>query len=347
MNNYDGKGDRRSRTRRKRIAAALAAALAIAIALSGTYAWLSLDQIAYNEASGAPYPGGRVHDDYDGRNKDVYAENYGTLPLLVRISLREYMETGTGAGIKDTDPGVNSAAPFTAGADINDKATWPAHIPGGDDPADCAIGEADLVHKYIQWTLGGSKVFMPTFNQNREDQSTDASGIALDAVTLGQTAVGRNDAAGDHNDGSPDYWKAGDTVTADEAYWDPDAGAGAGAVAVRADMEHTAKSTLLPEEGGVLTMAQWKAEGCLLGNYWVYETDGWAYWANLLEPGEATSLLLDGIFVAEPDLAWYYCIDVVGQFATVADRSGFDGPPTADAALLIDKAAGLDTDTSS
>ncbi|MFQ9798455.1 MAG: hypothetical protein ACLR23_05470 [Clostridia bacterium] len=59
-----------------------------------------------------------------------------------------------------------------------------------------------------------------------------------------------------------------------------------------AEESHSVKQT---QEGMVLTMEEWKAMGSPVGKYWVYDTDGWAYWAEAIEPGEATGLLLDGI----------------------------------------------------
>jgi len=43
----------------------------------------------------------------------------------------------------------------------------------------------------------------------------------------------------------------------------------------------------------VITMAQWINAGRPIGNYWVIDTDGWAYWADAIAPGTATGLLLN------------------------------------------------------
>jgi hypothetical protein len=345
----EAKGSRlKQMSRQKQIATLFAVVLSVTLALSTTYAWVSISQVASNEASGTPKYGGRIHDDFDGKNKDVYAENYGTVSLFVRVRLNEYMESGTGAGLKSTDGGTtpnaeNHATPFATGTSIDDKTTWPAHIPNA-SLIDCGGGDIDKIHRYITWTLGGSKVFMPTFNKDQSSLSTDASGIAIDAIGAGQTAVGKDDASGDHNDGTHSYWEVGDSVTADESYWDASANSGSGASAIDANKQHTAKYTLIPESTAVMTMAEWKAAGDPTGNFWVYDTDGWAYWANALAPGDATGLLLNGIDVISPDKDWYYCIDVVGQFASASDLSKFgeDGQSiTTDAVALLEKAAGL------
>lgn len=33
----------------------------------------------------------------------------------------------------------------------------------------------------------------------------------------------------------------------------------------------------------------------VMGDFWVWDDDGWAYWANAIQPDTATGLLLDGI----------------------------------------------------
>ena len=136
---------------------------------------------------------------------------------------------------------------------------------------------------------------------------------------------------------------------ADENEVDEGDGAVEGTNITTVEETHTAASTL---DGTVMTMAEWRAAGSKSGAYWVYDVDGWAYWAQAIQPGEATGLLLDGISLQkEPGDNWYYGINVVGQFATMgdwgaaADGTGFYGtdagaPPTADALFLLNQAAG-------
>jgi hypothetical protein len=67
----------------------------------------------------------------------------------------------------------------------------------------------------------------------------------------------------------------------------------------------------------VLTMGQWVAAGKPVGNYWVMDTDGWAYWASAVEPGKATGLLLSEVnLISIPSQAYYYGINVIAQMAT-------------------------------
>lgn len=104
-----------------------------------------------------------------------------------------------------------------------------------------------------------------------------------------------------------------------------------------------------------MTMQAWIDAGAKPGPYWVYDVDGWAYWAQAIQPGTSTGLLLDGIqLVTEPDDNWYYGINVVGQFATMGNwgsAEGSDGffgdnagpAPTDNALFLLNQAAGLNT----
>lgn len=313
--------ERKTRTR-KTISAAIAIVCAIAITLTGTFAWQSISQTALNETAGEANPGGRLHDDFNGTNKDIYVENFtnpddGGMPIYVRVRLDEYMEIGAEAGMKAADGSFDenrSADSVIAGAKINDVSTWKTHIPGD---------STDEFHTYWDWAMGGSTVFMPTFNKNKDSLSADINGT-YEGLTEGDDV---------HYD---DYqvYTAGQTVTDDEVYDfdnnDIDEGDNAvDGVNIKtvANVTHTARETLT---GTVMTMAEWIAAGSHPGPYWVYDTDGWAYWAQALEPGEATGLLLDGIEMTnKPGDNWYYAINVVGQFATAGDfgEPGEEGQP--------------------
>ena len=93
-------------TKKKKVVSAIAAvATSAALLLGGTLAWQSANQVALNEASDVINPGGRLHDDFDGENKDVYVENFtdpnnGGEDIFARIRLEEYFEIITNYGSK-------------------------------------------------------------------------------------------------------------------------------------------------------------------------------------------------------------------------------------------------------
>ncbi|MDR2650429.1 MAG: hypothetical protein LBB94_12040 [Clostridiales bacterium] len=80
------------------------------------------------------------------------------------------------------------------------------------------------------------------------------------------------------------------------------------------DPNEVVKETLTAQ---VLTMAQWISNGSQIGSVWVIDTDGWAYWAAPLYPGEATGLLLNKVVKDKtPEKDYYYGINVHAQMAT-------------------------------
>jgi uncharacterized protein YaaQ len=298
-------------------------------------------------------------------NKDVYVENYSGQssvdpdeegrPVYVRVRLSEYMEIGQGAGLFNVDPisgdpvdyqdldRVNTGGtgrtvdtdnhadpvieedPDNPGtpSSILDLSTWADHIPDGN----VADDGSDL-HYYWEWNMGGSKIFMPTFNKDNESLLTDRTDNDL------------------NDDGVVDEYTDGTEVVGPANY--------AGGVVSPADEHHFAKSTL--ETADVITMDEWldldkPLSDAANNGYWVADTDGWFYWSRSLMPTDATGLLLNGIsMIHEPDNEWYYAIHVTSQMASAGDwgsnaagaETGFyeDGI-TAEALDLLNRAANL------
>ncbi len=340
--------------RKKTLTAVGAVALAAVIALGGTFAWQSISQQALNEAAATLNPGGRLHDDFDGRNKDVYVENFtgvtdGT-PIFARVRLDEYMELGAEAG-KNQDAPDRSVDPVVAGTSISDKDTWITRTP---DDADSPFA------RYWDWSMGGQTTYMPTFNKNKDSLQADINGT----YAGGDTGT----PYGDHVDYSESQY-ASPGITAEATYDNDnndieDDG-------IRTEEEtHTAQQTI---NGTVITMTEWLErweayqtaveEGTpadeaaettqVMGDFWVWDDDGWAYWANAIEPSTATGLLLDGIELIDPPSdSYYYGINVVGQFVTADDIGYLNGTgfydtsagliPSGNAEALIELLTGAD-----
>lgn len=315
------------------IQSVIAVMLMLAIILTGTYAWQSISQKALNETIRDPNPGGRLHDDFNGENKDVYVENFSeTEPIFARIRLDEYMEIGTDAGI-NRDATDRDAVPVIDGADINDSSTWATYIP----EEYLSSGNHNEIHDYWTWETGGSTVFMPTFNKNKDSLKSDVNG----------TFEGPDGNPTTDGDRYKDYkiYTNGQEMTA-EAVYDADMNdVDEGEAAVEdvnittKEETHTAKET---QNATVLTMKEWIESGAKQGKFWIYDEDGWAYWGEAIQPGEATGLLLDGIeLTGETKGRCYYAINVVAQFATVGDwgdkeaKTGFYQDNMTDNALLL------------
>lgn len=298
----------------------------LVLAISWTLAWQSFSQTALNEASHIFYsPGGRLHDDFDGSNKDVYIENYAQLgtgeKVYARIQLAEYLEFGDGAGLTDEEKeeffedeipelvvlrGDKQNQEETP--DFEDETTWDTYLFGSE-----AEEGKETIRTYRDLSFGGSTIYMPTFNKDINSIEADINGTYAEADEI---AAGR-----EHYD---DYHKhfLGEVITADTrlAYRDL-----SGTVDVfiegthyyYREESHQTERTLTSE---VMSMATWMDRGQPSGPYWVYDTDGWAYWADAINPQTATGLLLDKINItSETKGDWFYGVHVIAQIATAGD----------------------------
>ena len=258
--------------------AGVTAVFLVALIAAGTFAWTNFNSQALNEWRGTgaglnvAKPGGTLHN-YNvenGDEKHVFVENWGNESLFVRIRLDEYMELGSGVGLKATDQNVgeivhnplNQAEPLIPDANIDKIYTWEPHIPAGSEANNCGLE----FHHFWSWEMGGQAYFFPAPTDNREDKSFVAQG-------------------------SPD-------VTAGSIN----------------DEGMQARQT---RSAQVITMAEWMTNGSTIGDYWVIDTDGWAYWAAPLVPGDATGLLLNRVTqITPPEKDYYYGINVIAQMAT-------------------------------
>ena len=330
-------------TSKKKIAASVGAVgLAAVIALGGTFAWQSISQTALNETMDTINPGGRLHDDFNGKNKDVYVENFtegeGATTIYARVRLDEYMEIGVAGG---------AATPLVAETSRDDVTTWTTRLPGTEN-----MTEDTTFGAYWDWSMGGQTTYMPTFNMNKDSVKADING----------TYDGTSDADDVHYDDYVDYSLPENATKTDDEIYDADTNDVDEAdpiestnITTVADQEHTVKQT---GTAAVITMQQWIEEYDMApGAYWVWDTDGWAYWAQGIEPGEATGLLLDEIVQSNPPSdSWYYGINVVGQFVTADDIGFLNGTgfydesagaaPTANAELLLETITGTNIPSS-
>ena len=294
--------------KRKLVISAVVLTMTAVLALTGTFAWRQTAKKVRNEAQATVNPGGRLHDDFNGTNKDVYVENFspageGTA-IYARVRLTEYMERGVDAGEKANDPN-RKAKPVVEGTKIEDETTWKVHK---------LNDAANKFAAYWDWQLGGSKVYMPTFNMNKDSLKADINGTWEFKGPDGAPAP-----YGDYKEYAlNDTLKGTELRDIDDNDVDEGESSVEGTHHSETTATHTAKSTL---NATVISMDQWKNEkNSQPGPYWVWDTDGWAYWAQPIQPGTATGLLLDGISMKTVlSDSWYYVINVEGQFATGDD----------------------------
>ncbi|MEY8458306.1 hypothetical protein [Lactococcus ileimucosae] len=325
-------------TNRKKLGILLAI-LSVLLLISGTFAWFSLTQRAINDRSGNINfeEVGRLHDYFDraSGNKDVFAENFGDAPILVRVKLLEYMEIN-GESLVQADP--QEVAEGNAVQPIKeDTGTWTPWTPGASgNTVGQRVGPGAVFNARARWTVGwnpraatdgsgqlNAPYFMPTFNRARDNHKTAAAGDGRDWTQSGEEADtsaspdGTNagaDATGvtHPGNGTDGYWTNGRTATSI-----------LGTPPDTEDGTHTARQTVIQDQP-VMLLSQWNALPVRnrVGNFWVVDPQtGWAYWANLLFPEEATSFLLDQANFSTSGIRgdYYYGIKAVANMVANTD----------------------------
>ena len=162
--------------------------LALCILLvASTFAWTNFSASIVNRFFGSgngggneePGPGGTLHNDFEeGKDyRDIYVENWGTEPLIVRIRLTEYMEIGEGAGNKNGAEN-NQATSIVYGASIDDPSTW---TPFNGDMEEGIHRSSNGFRYYWNWTMGGQKRFFLAPEELRGTQ--DENGVEFVSTT--------------------------------------------------------------------------------------------------------------------------------------------------------------------
>ena len=289
--------------------------------IGGTMAFQAFNQQAINDRENTIQVnvGGRVHDYYnrDTENKDVFVENYGERPIMARIRLSEFLEYQRG----DED-----FTPLVAGSERGNLATWITWIPSANNINQRAdTGNSSAFNRYAQLTFGWSREgetapwYMPTFNHDNLDLRTAAAGHARDYIAGAGATDGTTDGTTHPGDGTDAYWSENDTFDNSAGIWPG------------VTLENEAAQNLR-QQRAPMTIEQWSnlLPYQQIGDFWVVDhTTGWAYWASLLEPGKASSYLLDAAELTEAiedtvfNGSYYYGIHVDSQLISPDNSEEF------------------------
>nr|WP_276421447.1 hypothetical protein [Lactococcus garvieae] len=159
----------------------------------------------------------------------------------------------------------------------------------------------------------------PTFNHDNLDLRTAAAGHARDYIAGAGTTDGTTDGATHPGDGTDAYWSSGDTFDNSAGIWPG------------ATVENEAAQNLR-QQRAPMTIEQWSNLDPYqqIGDFWVVDhTTGWAYWASLLEPGQASSYLLDAAELTDAiedtvfNGSYYYGIHVDSQLISPDNSEEF------------------------
>ena len=286
------------------------ALLALLGLIGGTFAFTAFNQQAINDRlrENPAQVGGRVHDYFnrDTENKDVFVENFGQEPIMVRLRLSEFMEI--------QERGQSSFTPVVEGTSRANTQGWPYYIPAGDSlMTRTGAGAAFNIYSNLTFGWKGNGTapwYLPTFNTVYNDDRTAAAGDARDYEADGTTHPGT---------GRADQWTEG-------GFFDNSNNDYPGAGVTR----HTAQT--LPEDREPMTLQEWstlrnypETEDQQVGNFWVIDHEtGWAYWANQLNGGQATSYLLDAAQMLPGadniNGSYYYAIHVESDLISVDEE---------------------------
>lgn len=324
------------------------------ILIAGFFAWRGISQVYESNVNTFGTPGGRLHDYFNGVEKQVFIENFTPKNsgvgfenyLYARVRIDEFMQVGNdgleeesehtnyenkqikvlrGDKAKSSDPEVLPTK--------DDKESWDTYIYDKKHES-FALIEGEQIRDYYDLKLGGKTVYMPTFNMDSTSIEPDYNG---DLIRVNVEKDSKDEGfkrytvdASEHDESERIYHvykgdekyhytsvlvvpvdENGNRLEADIDY--------SNKVLTVYDVEHKARET---REARTISMEEWLelTEDKKVGDYWVFDIDGWAYWASPIEPQTATGLLINEIELLKqvPD-ASYYAINVVSQLATAGD----------------------------
>ena len=312
---------------RNKWAAITAGVAALAILVTGTFAWLEITQVAEMRAMLEYEPHqatARLHNNQQwigesygrhvwqvGMTSDagVYVENFSDDPdyeVFVRVRLLEYMETGPRALMHQDDAEFATAAytPFVAGASRTDHSTWAVRTPA----------DTHGFGNHWDWHFGGSKYFMPTFNMDIMSRMSDVKGQAIDPALHATGEPPMDTRRGGLHEypldaGRNDFWNVGNTHAARVKFYD--VGLQQHRISDNTYI-HTARQTL---NADVRRLSEWDG---VFGEFWLWDEDGWAYWAQPLNGTQATGMFLNSFTLTQrPAGQVYYAIVADMQAATI------------------------------
>lgn len=283
--------------------------------IGGTFAFIPLNQQVINDRANNIETNvtGRVHDYYnrDTDNKDVFVENYGhdveANPIMVRIRLSEYIETQR--------QGEDNPTPLVGTAQRENINTWTTYLPEEGNINQRRGEDSSRFNRYSNLIFGRAGTapwYMPTFNHDILDLRSAAAGHARDYIQGNGATDAETDGRTHPGEGIEDYW----TESGERSSFDNRNGRWPGEAIEQDTKQH------LQEDRPPMTIEQWNTLSIRnrVGNYWVIDHNtGWAYWANLLEQGQATSYLLDAANMTDEVVtsivngSYYYAIHVDSQ----------------------------------
>lgn len=338
--------------------------LTLVILTMGTFAWQAFNQEALNVTEGAASnPGARLHDDFNGTDKMVYVENYtpvrfGGDEVYVRIRLDEYMEyvdtNDKGTVVLRGDVRNQEEAPSK-----EDSTTWDTYE---FKTYSYSIPSEECIRNYRELNFGGRgdyTYYMPTFNMDSQDLDAEINGTIEGDYGTGDGSHPYNDyvkySSTSHPDGitGTEVHYYNDDILYEEVLGYPVTPNADGLFTIE-NQNHKVHTTQ-ELSGYCISMEDWNnlEYEDQIGDFWVYDTDGWAYYATGISYDTASGPLITSLDIIDNPIGnWFYGVNVVAQIASKGDwgipenegqeATGMYKDGVSESALeLLNKAAGI------
>lgn len=314
---------------RKKVTGILSVLLVAAFLLGGTFAFVDFNQHKTNFVNGRENVSVTLNDSYkppadwkEGQalDKKVSVTNTdgNSDPVFVKVQFKEYFEMSKLILVTDGDDKGFLFATYADGPKKGEFMTWADAQAGGYGYTKYTITYVDGTKKDFALTknaelkngIYGKEMYIPSV--------IDAFGNAVKANYPTQPHETQDDANLECN--YPIH------------LWEDDC-----------DIHNDAGTSDIHDyiswgmSSQIMTMDAWVTAGKNTGDFWVVDTDGWAYWANPLQPGEHTTDIMESIKLDRmPGKHFEYYIHIDMQATTVDQLDELKGA-TAGSEALIDE----------
>lgn len=294
---------------RKRVAGIMSVLLIAALLLGGTFAFVDFGQHKTNFAKGGENVSVTLNDSYQPSadwkagqilDKKVSVTNTlgGSDPIFVRVQFKEYFEMSKLRLVKDGTGKALLFATYAEGAKKGEFMTW----------ADAEAGGYDYVKHTVTFADNTTKDFALTQNTELRNGIYGKEMYIPSKLKVFGNAVKANYPTQPHETQSDTNLECKYPTHK----WDT-----CGIEADDNDQIHNYISWKLGQQ--IMDMGDWVTAGKPTGDFWVLDAiDGWAYWANAVQPGKHTSNIMESIKLDNmPGNNFEYYIHIDMQAVTV------------------------------
>ena len=314
---------------RKKVAVAISIISIMALLLSSTWAFIDFTQHKTNPMQGEQQNSVTLLDEFttpedwkttDGPvKKEISVKNLSTSvdPMFVRVQLKEYFELAEFEPVKDSTDTIILFATHADGPKKGEYITWAEKL--------AEYPDYDYDYCYVEKdTIGGKEYAITKSAEERDGIYGKPMYVLGDVKVFFDSDQGgaptKSDKPGephkiqypDHPECKYNIHKWGETIT-DEC---PECEIKKDGDMSKENIHEYIKWNLGYD---VKTMQEWIDSGAELGEFWIVDIDGWAYWANPLFPGTSTAMIMQSLELLKNPGRFEYQIHVDMEALTLED----------------------------